>query len=71
MGISGFKAIVKKISHALECLKPLCKEVRGILFPVLDDSVLYTRTPPIPEKSDNPIIKALNKAIAAETEKKA
>ncbi len=41
----GFKHILGEFTQALNCVKPLCREIRGILFPHLESEGLYTRAP--------------------------
>jgi len=65
MGVSGFKAICEEFPEALSSVKPLCREIRGILFPLLKDGALFTATPTDPpEKLYQFIIEAFDKAIA-------
>ncbi|EER27791.1 hypothetical protein CPC735_031270 [Coccidioides posadasii C735 delta SOWgp] len=47
-----------------ECLKPLCRELRGILFPIRDNAI-FVGTPKDPEILYGPIIKAFDRAIEA------
>ena len=64
MHADGFKDILKEFPQALDCIKPLCGEIRGILFPLTKDGELDIGTQSDPEKLYGPIIKAFNEAIA-------
>lgn len=65
MHVDGFEDILNEFPLAFDRVKPLCKEIRGILFPLLKDGALFTGTPlDPPEKLYRPIIKALDKTIA-------
>jgi len=65
MGVSGFENILKEFPLAFNHVKPMCKKIRGILFPLLEDGALFTRTPSDPpEKLYHPIIEAFDEAIA-------
>ena len=50
MGVSGFKAILEEFPQPLHCVKPLCREIRGILFPLIKEGELDTGTQSDPEK---------------------
>ncbi len=65
MSVNGFKKPLKEFPPVLDRVKPLCKEIRGILFPFLEDGALFTGTPSgPPEKLYDPIIEAFDNAIA-------
>lgn len=65
MSVNGFKKPLKEFPPMLDRVKPLCKEIRGILFPFLEDGALFTGTPSgPPEKLYDPIIEAFDNAIA-------
>ncbi len=65
MSVNGFKKLLKEFPPVLDRVKPLCKEIRGILFPFLEDGALFTGTPSgPPEKLYDPIIEAFDNAIA-------
>lgn len=56
---------MKEFPKAFDPVKPLCKKIRGILFPLLEDGALFTGTPSDPpEKLYHPIIKAFDNVIA-------
>jgi hypothetical protein len=61
MGVDGFEDILDKFPQSFECVRPLCRELRRILFPYRNG--LFTGTPVDPEVLYGPIIKAFNKAI--------
>lgn len=62
MGVDGFEDILEEFPSIFDHLKPLCREIRGILFPYKDG--LFTGTPPDPEKLYGPILEAFDEAIA-------
>ena len=62
MGVDGFEDILEEFPSIFDHLKPLCLEIRGILFPYKDG--LFTGTPPDPEKLYGPILEAFDEAIA-------
>ncbi len=66
MGVSGFKAILEEFPQALNHVKPLCREIRGVLFPLLKDGVLHIGTPEDAKELYDPIIRAFENAIAEE-----
>ncbi|KJZ69638.1 hypothetical protein HIM_10977 [Hirsutella minnesotensis 3608] len=57
----GFGFILREFPPEFDCVKPLCRELRGILFPYKDG--LFVGTPKDPEVLYGPIIKAFDKAI--------
>ena len=66
MGIHGFKGILGEFLELFDCVKPLCKEIRGILFPLLEDGALHTGAlSDPPENLHDPIIEAFDIAIAS------
>ncbi|KAF2457385.1 hypothetical protein BDY21DRAFT_385711 [Lineolata rhizophorae] len=61
MQIDGFEDILEEFPQPeFNCVKPLCREVRGILFPYRG---LFVGTPQDPETPYGPIIGALDRAI--------
>lgn len=65
MHVDGFEYILKEFPTAFDSVKPLCKKIRGILFPLLEDGALFKETPPDPpEKLYDPIIESFDSAIA-------
>lgn len=65
MGVSEFKAICEEFSKALSSVKPLCREIRGILFSLLKNRVLFIAMPMnSSEKLYQFIIEVFDKAIA-------
>lgn len=58
----GFGFILREFPPEFDCVKPLCRELRGILFPIQKDE-LFTGTPKDPEILYGPIIEAFDKAI--------
>ena len=62
MGVNGFEELLDEFPAAFDHVKPLCKKIRGILFPLLEDGALFKGTPP--EKLYDPIIEAFDDAIA-------
>jgi len=64
IGVNGLEELLDEFLPAFDCVKPLCKEIRGILFPLLEDGALCTGTPSDPpEKLYNSIIEAFDNAI--------
>ncbi len=64
MGVDGFQKILTEFPQAFDHVKPLCKTIRGILFPLVEDGALFTGTrPDPPEKLYYPILKAFEDAI--------
>ena len=64
MHVDGFEDILDEFPPAFDCVKPLCRKVRGVLFPLLKDGALFTGTPANPEELYEPIIEAFDNAIA-------
>jgi hypothetical protein len=64
MHADGFEYILTEFPRAFDRIKPLCKAVRGILFPLIDDGKLDTGTPPDPENLYDSIVKAFDNVIA-------
>ena len=64
MHVDEFENILKEFPQAFNCVKPMCEEIRSILFPLLEDGALFTGTPSDPpEKLYHPIIEAFEDAI--------
>ncbi|KAM4061752.1 kinase [Hirsutella rhossiliensis] len=62
MDANGFEDILEEFPQPeFDCVKPLCRDLRGILFPYRDG--LFIGTPKDPEILYGPIIKAFDKAI--------
>ncbi|KAL2037319.1 hypothetical protein N7G274_010008 [Stereocaulon virgatum] len=65
MHVDGFEDILMEFPSDFNCVKPLCRRIRGILFFLLEDGKLFKGTPPgPPEKLYDPIIEAFDSAIA-------
>ncbi len=64
MHIDGFEDILEEFPPVFDSVKPLCRKIRGILFPLLKNGGLYTGTPPNSETLYDPIIKVFDDAIA-------
>lgn len=64
MHADGFENILQEFPHVFDCVKPLCREIRRTLFPLIEDGKLDTGTPRDPEKLYGPIIRAFDEAIA-------
>lgn len=45
MHVDGFEDILDEFSTAFDSVKPLCRKIRGILFPLLEDGALFKGTP--------------------------
>ena len=65
MHADGFEKILDQFPTNLRpCQASMCKEIRGILFPLLTDGTLFTGTPADPpEKLYDPIIEAFEDTI--------
>ncbi|KAL2050081.1 hypothetical protein ABVK25_009691 [Lepraria finkii] len=63
MHINKFEDILKEFPQAFDPVKPLCKTIRGILFPYKNGLLIGTPPGP-PEKLYDPIIEAFDNAIA-------
>lgn len=62
--VDDFEKILMEFPQAFNHIKPLCRKIRGILFPLLEDGALFTGTrPDPPEKLYDPIIEAFEDAI--------
>lgn len=62
VGVTGFEELLDEFPRVFDCVKPLCKEIRGVLFPYKDG--LFIGTPSDPENLYDSIIKAFDNAIA-------
>ena len=62
MDASGFEDILEEFPSEFDCIKPLCRGLRVILFPIRDNA-LFTGTPKDPEILYGRIIKAFDNAI--------
>lgn len=60
--LKGFGSILREFPPEYESIKPLCKELRGILFPIRNDE-LFTGTPQDPNVLYGPIIDAFNSEL--------
>lgn len=64
MGVNGFEELLDEFPQAFDHVKPLCKKIRGILFPLQEDGALFTETPSDPpEELYHPIIEAFEDVI--------
>ena len=63
MYVDPFEDILEEFPPHLDCVKPLCREMRGILFPYMGGGALFVGTPKDPEILYGPIINAFCKAI--------
>ena len=65
MGADGFQKILLEFPQAFNRVKPLCIDIRDILFPLQTDGTLFkgTQEDP-PEKLYDYIIKAFDSATA-------
>ncbi|KAI1932017.1 hypothetical protein LOZ66_006971 [Ophidiomyces ophidiicola] len=62
MEARGFEYLLEEFPLEFECVKPLCRTIRGILFPYGDQG-LIVRTPQDPKRLYDPIVKAYSDAI--------
>ena len=65
MHVDGFEDILDEFPSAFDCVKPLCMDLRGILFPLQKDGTLFkgTREDP-PEKLYDSVTEAFDSALA-------
>jgi serine/threonine protein kinase len=63
MGVDRFKDLLAQFPAAFDCVKHLCCQIRGILFPLTSEGGLNIRTPPTAEDLYNRIIKEYDDAI--------
>ena len=65
MHVDGFEDILDEFPSAFDCVKPLCRKIRGILFPLQKDGTLFkgTREDP-PEKLYDSVTEAFESALA-------
>ena len=70
MHADGFEDILKEFPQAFDGIKPLCREVRGILFSRTRCGKLDLSTPSDPRTLYDPIIKAFEAATANVTAEK-
>jgi Fungal protein kinase len=61
MAVKGLEYILEEFPPHFNCVKPLCRELRGILFPYREG--LFVGTPKDPKVLYEPIIKAFDHAI--------
>ncbi|RMZ88367.1 hypothetical protein DV736_g4410, partial [Chaetothyriales sp. CBS 134916] len=64
MGKGGLEQILEEFPPVFEEVKPLCRKMRGILFPIHDGD-FFTGTPQDPKILYNSIIDAFDKALIA------
>ncbi|OJD11474.1 hypothetical protein AJ78_07762 [Emergomyces pasteurianus Ep9510] len=62
IGAKTFEYLLLEFPPELECVKPLCRQLRRILFPIVEDDI-FTGTPVNSEKLYGPIIQAFDEAI--------
>ncbi|UKZ59238.1 uncharacterized protein TrAtP1_000556 [Trichoderma atroviride] len=58
----AFEYILNEFPDEFSCIKPLCRELRSILFPIKDNA-LFTGTPSQPRNLYGPMVNAFDKAI--------
>ena len=64
MHADGFKGVLDDFVPAFDCIKPLCRNLRSILFSLTKDGELDLGTPADSGTLYEPIIKAFTDAIA-------
>lgn len=65
MQIDRFEDILDGYPLAFDCVKPWCKAIRGIVFPLLKNGPLFIGTPSdLPDRLYDPIIGAFDNTIA-------
>jgi len=65
MSVSGFKHVLNEMPAVFDCVRPFCREIRGILFPLLENEELDIGTPSNPKNLYDPILQAFDEAIAS------
>jgi len=63
MHADGFKDILKEFSAAFDGVKPLCMDLRSVLFPLIRDGELHLITSAYLNILYNSIIKAFERSI--------
>ena len=64
MSVNGFPKFLNELPAAFDHMKSLCKKIRGILFPLLEDGTMLTgTTSDAPEELYNPIIEKFEDVI--------
>ncbi len=64
MHVDGFEDILDEFPTVFDYVKPLCRKIRGILFPLQKDGTLFKGTrPDLPERLYDPIIEAFDSVI--------
>ena len=63
MHVDGLEDILDEFPPSFNDIKPLCRKIQVILFPLLKNGALFTRTPANPEKLYEPIIEAFDDTI--------
>lgn len=58
----AFEYILNEFPDEFNCIKPLCRELRSILFPIKDNA-LFTGTPSQPRDLYGPMVSAFDKVI--------
>ncbi|TWU72883.1 hypothetical protein ED733_004107 [Metarhizium rileyi] len=61
MDKNGLEFILRKFPTTFDCIKPLCRIIRNVLFPYKDG--LFTDTPHNPQTLYDPIIQAFDNAL--------
>ncbi len=61
MDKNGLEAILREFPQVFDCVKPLCRTIRDVLFPYKDG--LFTGTPQDPKILYDPIIKAFEDVL--------
>ena len=64
MHADRFKFILKEFASSFNCIKPLCRKLRSILFPLIKDEELDLETSADLNILYKPFIKAFNDVIA-------
>lgn len=62
MDCNAFELVLDECPEEFDNIKPLCRELRSILFLIKEDT-LFTRTPPDPCDFYRPMVNSFNKAI--------
>jgi hypothetical protein len=68
MHADGFKSILEEYAPAFDHVKPLCRKLRSILFPLTKDGELDLGTPADSDILYNPFLKAFGDVIGPDTD---
>ena len=68
MGKNGFKSVLEEFAPPFDHVKPLCRKLRSILFPLTKDGELDLGTSADSDVLYNPLLKAFGDVIGPDTD---